>query len=59
MYVYTHTMEYYSAMKKNRILELLLWLSRLRIQHSIYDDTGLSPGLTQWVKDLALLQAVT
>ena len=35
--------------------EFLLWLSGLRIQHS--EDTGLIPGLIQWVKDLALLQA--
>ena len=25
---------------------------------SFHEDVGLSPGLAQWVKDLALLQAV-
>ena len=33
-----------------------VWLSRLRIQHSVCEDLGLIPGLTQWIKDLALLQ---
>ena len=31
----------------------LLWTS-----HSVQEDVGLIPGLVQWVKDLALLQAV-
>ena len=31
--------------------EFLLWLSGLRTQHSVHEDTGLIPGLTQWVKD--------
>ena len=38
--------------------EFLLWLSRLRTQRSVHEDAGLIPGLTQRVKDLALLQAV-
>ena len=41
-----------------RILrEFLLWLSRLSTQDSVHDDAGSSPGLIQWVKDSALLQA--
>jgi len=28
-----------------------LWLRELRIQQSLYEDVGLIPGLTQWVKD--------
>ena len=35
--------------------EFPLWLSRLRTQHSVHEDEGLIPGLTQWVKDRALL----
>ena len=38
-------------------LEFLLWLSRLRTQHSVCKDSGLIPGLAQWVKDPASLQA--
>ena len=36
-------------------VELLLWLSRIRTQHSVHEDAGSIPGLTQWVEDLALL----
>ena len=35
-------------------LELPLWLSGLRPQHSVHKDTDSIPGLAQWVKDLAL-----
>ena len=35
--------------------ELLLWLSGLRTQHSVCEDSGLIPGLTQGVKNPALL----
>ena len=34
-----------------------LWLIGLETQHSDHEDAGLIPGLTQWVKDLVLLQA--
>ena len=37
--------------------EFSLWLSKLRTQHSAREDAGLSPGLTQWVKDPELLRA--
>ena len=37
-------------------LEFLLWLSKVRTQHSIFDDADLIPGLAQWVKALALLR---
>ena len=39
-------------------LELLFWLSGLRTRHSIWEDVGSTPGLTQWIKDPKLLIAV-
>ena len=43
--------------KKKKIEEAPLWLSGLRPQHSVGEDAGLIPGLVQWAKDPALLQA--
>ena len=40
------------------LLEFLLWLSRLRTQHSVCEDVGLICGLAQWVKGSILPQAV-
>jgi len=40
--------------KNENFLEVLLWLSGLRTCHSIHEDVGSLPGLTQCVKDLAL-----
>ena len=34
--------------------EFLLWLSGSKTQCSVYEDVGPIPGLTQWLKDLAL-----
>ena len=34
-----------------------MWLSRVRTLHSVLENAGLIPGLAQWVKDLAGLQA--
>ena len=43
--------------KKKRILlalEFPLLVIELRAHHSLHEDVGLIPGLTQWVKDLVL-----
>ena len=32
-------------------LEFPLWLSRLKTWHSVYENAGSTPGLTQWVND--------
>ena len=37
-------------------MEFPLWLGRLRTQCSLREDAGLIPGLTQGIKDPALLQ---
>ena len=39
-------------------LEFPLWLRELRTQHGVSEDRGLIPGLTRWVKDLELPQAI-
>ena len=31
--------------------EFLLWLNRLRSQHSLHENVGLISGLAHWVKD--------
>ena len=38
------------------LLEFPLWLHGLRTKCCLCEDAGLIPGLTQWVKDLTLLQ---
>ena len=38
--------------------EFLLWLSGLRTMTSIHKDVSSLPGLTQWARPPALLQAV-
>ena len=38
------------------LLGVLLWCSRLRIQHCLCSSWSSIPGLGQWVKDLALPQ---
>ena len=44
-------------MIKKNLQGVPLWLRRLRTGHSVLKDAGLIPGLTQWVKDMSLLQA--
>ena len=34
-----------------------MWLSRLKTQYDVDEDSGLIAGLVQWVEDLALLAA--
>ena len=41
---------------KSVCLEFPLWLILLRTQR-LSEDVGFTPGLAQWVKDLALPQA--
>ena len=43
--------------KKTKIREFLLWLSKLIIEHSVREDSGLIPDLAQCVKDLVMLAA--
>ena len=38
-------------------LEFLLWFSGLITWYSVCEDAGTIPGLAEWVKDLAFLQA--
>ena len=42
-------------MLKTWFLEFPLGLSGLRTQHSVCEDAGLIPGLSQWDKDLMLV----
>ena len=36
---------------KKKKSEFPLWLSRPRTSHSVHEDVGSIPGLSQWVKD--------
>ena len=52
IYFFSH----FSCYKRHG-LAFPLWLIRLIIWHSVYEGVGFIPGLTQWVKDLALLKS--
>ena len=45
------------VVKKYVFWDFLLWFSRLRTQHRVCEDVSSIPGLAEWVKGLALLQA--
>ena len=47
-----------TALLKTFLWEFLLCLSGLSTGHRAPEDVGFIPGVTQWVKDLALLQSV-
>jgi len=49
---------YLKSKQKLKIRDFPLWLRGLETQHSVHEDVGLLSGLAQWVKGLALPQAV-
>ena len=54
-----HVLSCWLIISKVEFGEFPLGLSRLRAQHSVYEDAGLIPSLAQWVKDQVLPQAAT
>ena len=48
----------YNWLSKECFPEFLQWLSGLRPPCFLHEDSGSIPGLTQWIKDLSLLQAL-
>ena len=52
-----HLVTFEITPSKFLISQFLVWLSRLKTQHSLCEDACSILGLTQWVKDLVLLQA--
>ena len=52
-------MEYDSMfIEKLSVLGFPSWVSGLKTQHSLHEDMDSIPALAQWIKGLALLQAV-
>ena len=51
-------LETHKNVGRSGFLEFPLWLSRQRTRHSVNKDGDSIPGLAQWVKGLALLQAM-
>ena len=47
----------FQSMQKMKIMGIPIVAQQVKNLTSIYEDVGLTPGLTQWVRDPVLLRA--